>query len=168
MKKMLLLLVLFISQFVFSQNSLTMKSGGSVFDGNNQKIDPDTMRDFLKDSPDALKLYNAGRSKKTTGNIILWSGITMLVGKYISDVSGNKVEVNPNNPNQVQFKYTTNTLYFVAGGLIVISIPIKIGFEKKIKKSVDLINQSNSKETTFYLNSEIVANSNGIGFKITF
>lgn len=167
MKKMLLLLVLFISQFVFSQNSLTMKSGGSVFDGNNQKIDPDTMRDFLKDSPDALKLYNAGRSKKTTGNILLWSGITMLVGKYISDVSGDKVEVNQNS-NDVQFKSTTNTLYFVAGALIVVSIPIKIGFEKKIKKSVDLINQSNSKETTLYLNSEIVANSNGIGFKITF
>lgn len=166
MKNYILLILILIPFFNFSQETLIAKSNGRVFNANNQKLSSEKVRELLSNDSKALRKYNAGKTKQTVGNVLLWGSLTTFIGKYISDTKRNKVEVSSNN--QVEFITTDNTLYYVAGAVFVISIPIKIGFQKKIKKSISMINETNTKVTIQKYNSEIIANSNGVGISITF
>lgn len=170
MRSIYLILLFTIALNSYSQDTFTYKSGGRIYNSNNQKLNPDDLKELFSSNPKALKLYNSGRSKKTGGNILFWSGLTTLVGKFIYDVKGNHVVKNPNNPNEYNLKYTKNTLYYVAGGFIVLSILIKIGYPKKIKKSIMLINDDfKNPKTGFKIDStNFISNSNGFGISITF
>ena len=59
---------------------------------------------------------------------------------------------------------------FVGGALVIIAIPIKIGFSKKIKKAVSLMNEDlKNPKTGFNIEStSFISNSNGVGISITF
>ena len=62
-------------------------------------------------------------------------------------------------------------MYFVSAGISLIAIPIKIGFQKKIKKSVILMNDEmklQKQNTGINFESNIIANANGVGLKLTF
>lgn len=178
MKRNILLLLLIIPFFSFSQDALSTKGDGRVINSNNQKLTSTEVRNLFAENTAALKLYNAGRSKKTIGNILLFTGGITIVGKFIS----NKIEANNNEPKLigygyfgnpiVQFENTTpsNTLFFVGGAMVIIAIPIKIGFLKKIKKSVSLVNEDiKNPKTGFNIDSTtFISNSNGFGISITF
>lgn len=61
------------------------------------------------------------------------------------------------------------SIYVIGGIMSAAAIPIKIGFSKKIKKSIILMNEdAKNPKTTFIESSEIIANSNGIGISIKF
>lgn len=164
MKLFFSFIFLISSIIVFSQdNALKYKSGGRVFNSNDQRLTSTQMRELLTTNSEALKLYNAGRAKKTVGNILFWGGLGTLAIKEIS------MRKKTNQPPNEQTS-TNNIMYFVGAGIVLVSIPVKLGFSKKIKKAVSLINEDfKNPSATFNIEeSSLIANSNGIGISITF
>ena len=143
------------SMVTYSQEIYTFKSSGRVFDSQNQKISPDEVRDLLITNQPALELYEAGRNKKTFGNILLILGSGSIIGDLIIGSTRNVV-------------YPTALTYIGIPSLLM-AIPIKIGFSKKIKKAVKMLNEDNIKTKTSSIeNTSIIANTNGVGLSITF
>ena len=163
MKNLILISLLITCSFTYGQDVLIYKSGGRVFNANNQKISSDDVRALMMTNPEALNLYNSGRTKKTLGNILLYGGIATFSIKHISII--NKYKNNPYGTVD-----SNNILYFVSAGIILVSLPIKIGYSKKIEQAVSLINADfKNPKTTFNIEStQIIANRNGIGLAITF
>lgn len=162
MKKIVVLILFFIPILSFSQDLLTYKSGGRIFNSNNQKLSSDEVRNLFASNSDALNLYNAGKSKQTLGNILLYGGISAVVINHYSIIQNTK--------NKGDINSSRNIPYIIGGGLILIAIPIKIGFSKKIKKAVDLINEDlkNPKSGFNIESTNFISNTNGFGISITF
>ncbi len=155
MKKIVCLLVFLISITCFSQEIYSFKSGGRVFNSKNEKISPNEVRNLLVNNQPALELYEIGRNKKNFGNILLIVGSGCIVGDLALGLTKDKV-------------YPT-TLTYIGIPSLVLAIPIKIGFSKKIKKAVEMLNEDNSKpKTTSIEATSIIANANGVGVSITF
>ena len=154
MKKIICLLVTLLSITGFSQEVYKFKSGGRVFDSKNQKISPEEVRSLLVTNQPALELYEAGRNKKTFGNILLYGGFVSGIYLFSKDYfNGKKVG---------------DESYLVIG-LALLAIPIKIGFSKKIKKAIEMLNEDNLKpKTTSIESTSFIANNNGVGVSFTF
>lgn len=177
MKDLILFLLLTSSFFCFSQDVLTFKSTSRVFNSDNVKLTSSEVRDLFATNPEALRLYNSGKTKQTLGNILLYGGSATLIGKFLFNATktDNSYEVvgygSFGQPIVVNNSKTySNTLLFVSAGIILIAIPIKIGFSKKIKRAVLLMNEDlKTPKTSFNIEStSFVSNSNGIGISITF
>ncbi len=162
MKKIICLFLFALPFINFSQEQLTFKSGGRVYNSNLEKLTSDEVRTLLQPNPEALQLFNAGRSKKTVGNILLYCGVSTVIINHYS--------IFKNAKNKGDINSSRNIPYIIGGGLILIAIPIKIGFSKKIKKSLDLINNDfKNPKTSFTIDStNFISNSNGFGISITF
>lgn len=162
MKQIFLILLVILPVLSFSQETLTYKSGGRVFDSNNQKLNSEAVRSLLTNNSEALSLYNSGKTKQTLGNILLYGGIaTVVINHYlILQNTKNKGDINPNR----------NIPYIIGAGLILTAIPIKIGFSRKIKKAISMHNEDlKNPKTGFNIESTtIISNSNGFGISITF
>ena len=166
MKNLIIVLLLFTS-VSFSQETYTSKSGGRIFE-NNERLNSIEVNKKFSSNSEILKLYNNGRNRKTAGNLLLWGGIGTGIIKFLSDTNQN---VEQDNRGYIKVKQTSNVLYFVTGSMVLIAIPIKIGFQKKIKKSVILMNDEiklQKQNTGVNFESNIIANANGVGFKLTF
>ncbi len=162
MKKIALLTLLIFSFLGFSQEAITCKNNGSVFNSSKQKLSSEEVRNLLKDNKEALDLYNVGKTKQTLGNILLYGGISTVVINHLLLVQNAK--------NKGDINSSRNIPYIIGGGLILTAIPIKLGFSKKIKKAVSLINDDlKNPKTGFTIEStSFISNSNGVGFSITF
>lgn len=174
MKKTLSLLIFIFSFSVFSQNLYTFKRGGKIIQ-NEVKVNPNEIRNLLSSNDEALKLYEEGRSKKTIGNIFLIAGFGTILGKFIYEVTEPmKTRVVGYNyfgsPIIVDESSNSNTLFYVGAGLVILAIPIKLGFSNKIRKTVDLMNNDlkNSQSGFNIESTSIISNSNGVGISITF
>jgi hypothetical protein len=166
MKNLIIVLLLFTS-VSFSQETYTFKSGGRVFE-NNERLNSIEVNKKFSSNSEILKLYNNGRNRKTAGNLLLWSGIGTGIIKFLSDTNQH---IEQDNRGNIKVKQTSNVLYFVTGSIVLIAIPIKIGFQKKIKKSIILMNEkikSQKQNTGINFESNIIANANGVGLKLTF
>lgn len=158
MKNLIIVLLLFTS-VSFSQETYTFKNGGRVFE-NGKKINSTEIETYFGHKPEIINLYKAGRTKKTVGNILLYGGITTFIARHLYRVE-----------NATLGRESSNTIYFVSAGISLIAIPIKIGFQKKIKKSVNLMNDElklQKQNTGINFESNIIANANGVGLKLTF
>lgn len=146
---------LLIGLMAVSQD-LTYKSGGRIFDSNNKKLSPKEVRALLAAKPGMLKFYNEGRSKKTTGNILLYGGMATLATDFI--IAANKESVYP------------TPLTYLGIGTVILAIPVKAGFSKKIKTVVKDYNaELSAKDTGFNIESVlIVSGGNTLGVRITF
>jgi hypothetical protein len=153
MKFKIFFALFFITTFSFAQ--LTAKSGGRVFDTYGKKMERREIRNRLAEVPEALALYNSGRTKKRVGNILLYSGIGIGFGGFAAGYVGDSNVVNP----------------ATIGGIVIaiVAIPIKSGYSKKIRDAVDLYNKppGNHSENTFD-DIDICANQNGLGIRLTF
>jgi len=148
-------LFLFTVSLSFSQ-TLTYKSGGKVLDSNNKILSPDEVRELLLNKPQLSDNYNTGRDKKTIGNVLLGAGIGFMVGDLVSGATRDIV-------------YPTAFTY-IGLAAIAISIPVKIGYSKKIKSAVEGYNKQVALQDS-KLNIEttsLYANQNGFGLRITF
>lgn len=166
MKNLIIVLLLFTS-VSFSQETYIFKSGGRIFE-NNERLNSIEVNKKFSSNSEILKLYNNGRNRKTAGNLLLWGGIGTGIIKFLSDTNQH---VEQDNRGYIKVKQTSNVLYFVTGSMVLIAIPIKIGFQKKIKKSVILMNDEiklQKQNTGVNFESNIIANANGVGFKLTF
>lgn len=163
MKKIVLLSLLFIMPLIVSsQEMLTYKSGGRVFNTENKKIKALDVRVIMASNPEALKLYNAGKAKQTWGNVLLYGGISTVVVNHISVA---KSSTSPGSVNAGR-----NIPYVVGAAMVLVALPIKIGFSKKIKKSINIMNDEIKNPSSGFNieTSSFIANANGIGVSITF
>ncbi|MFZ4105332.1 hypothetical protein [Flavobacterium sp.] len=166
MKHLILFLLVTSSFFCFSQDVLTFKSTSRIFNSNNVKLTSSEVRDLFATNPEALRLYNSGMTKKTIGNGLLYGGISGVIITHLIRVT----DSNTDQYGRFTIKTRSNAMYFVSAGAVLIAIPIKIGFSKKIKKAVSLMNDDlKNPKTGFNIEStSFVSNSNGIGISITF
>ena len=155
MKQLLLIFFLLISIQNFSQE-LVYKSNGNIRNAENQRISSNEVRAILKNKPELLQEYNEGRSKKTVGNIMMVGGLGLITADLLQGLTAD-------------IQYPT-ALTYIGLASFVISIPVKIGFSKKIKHVVSDYNASSKvgnsdfeiKKATF------ITNKNGIGIKLAF
>ena len=91
MKNLLLILILFCTSLCLSQDVITYMGNGNVMQ-LNKKISPDEIRSRFRENQEILKVYNAGRSKKSWGNFLLYGGFTAIIGKAITTSTSNGLE----------------------------------------------------------------------------
>lgn len=163
MIKQLFILLFFVCSLQSFSQKLVYKSNGNILNSENQKISPDQVRELLKDNEKLLADYNAGRSKKTIGNVLLIGGSALIVTDLIIGVTA---KVGLQNGNEKDYP---SALTYVGLAALVVAIPVKIGFSKKIK---NVVTEYNNQTTTGYNQFNIpkldlITNSNGIGLRFT-
>ena len=175
MKNIFRLIILLTSIASISQGVYTIKGGGNVIK-NGQPITPLEVRAQFENNQKILNLYNAGRNKKTYGNVCLYGGVAVLIGKIIVDLKPAAIEIQRvgtdfyGNPI---FAPQTNENsvypYFIGASLVLVAIPIKVGFSNKIRKAVALMNQEIANPKTAQIEStSFIANAHGVGVQIIF
>ncbi|WP_264525668.1 hypothetical protein [Flavobacterium sp. N502536] len=122
MKVFLTSLFLVVSVSVFSQQ-LSYRSGGVVYnDTENKKLSSNVVRAYLDNNPEALALYNTGRSKKTWGNVFLYGGAGLVVTNVIigmnTDNSTTSYPGNGYNPS-IKSERTSFTAAIIGGAMII-------------------------------------------------
>lgn len=156
MKNLIFIFILFTS-LSYSQEIYTYKSGGRVYE-KNRKLSKIEIENYFGHKPEIINLYNKGINKRNTGNILFYSGIAGTIGILSPSFYGGK-----------ELKPGLLIGAVVTSSMILISIPIKIGYPSKIKKAVQLMNDEiKNQNTGNTTETSIIANENGIGLKITF
>ena len=177
-KYLFILLFLVCGLQSFSQK-LIYKSNGTILNSENQKITSNQVRELLANNEQLLADYNAGRSKKTAGNILLYGGIGFVTSDIIRRIfTYDKYEFKTYQGDFYPIVETKlvkeakfpSALGYIGFTLIAVALPIKIGFSKKIKNVVtDYNNQKATGNVNFEsFNLNLITNSNGIGFRLTF
>ena len=169
MIKQLFFLLLFFCSLQSHSQKLMYKSNGTVLNSENQKISPDQVRELLKNNQQLLADYNDGRTKKTVGNVLLIGGFGFLTADLIQGVTASGITATPaggGNYNLQSEKTYPTVLTYIGIAALVIAIPVKIGFSKKIK---NVVTDYNNQLTTGYNKPklDLITNSNGIGLRFT-
>ena len=162
MIKQLFVLLFFFCLLQSHSQKLVYKSNGTILNSENQQISPDQVRELLKNNQKLLADYNAGRSKKTVGNVLLYGGMGLfLINTYYQTLSSNSNYNDNNYENGNPF-----VLSIVGLASMAVAIPVKIGFSKRIK---NVVTEYNNQSATGYNNSklDLITNSNGIGLRFT-
>ena len=167
-KPLFFLLLFFCSLQSYSQK-LIYKSNGTILNSDNQKISPDQVRELLANNEKLLTAYNEGRTKKTVGNILLIGGLGFLTADLIHGVTASGMTAVPVGGGyynlQTEKTYPT-VLTYVGVVAVIVAIPVKIGFSKKIK---NVVTEYNNQLATGYTipKLDLFTNSNGIGLRLT-
>jgi len=162
MMKPLFFILFFFCVLQSHSQKLVYKSNGTILNSENQKISPDQIRVLLKDNQKLLAAYNAGRSKKTVGNVLLYGGMGLfLINTYDQTLNSNSNYNDNNYENGNPFALSIVGLVSMA-----IAIPVKIGFSKKIK---NVVTEYNNQKATGYNNPklDLITNANGIGLRLS-
>lgn len=170
MKQKLTILFFILSTAIFSQE-LKYGTGGVVYDSDGKKINSANVRIRMRDNQEALKLYNIGRNKKTFGNAFFYGGLTMISLNLITALNTTDINSTGSSTNPQVSSDRSNMTFAVIGGILVAaSIPIKIGYPRKIREA---IGKYNSKLPETYTESDniqtsIIASNNQLGLRISF
>lgn len=170
MIKQLVLVLFFLGSLPSFAQKWIYKSNGTIFNTENQKIIPDQVREVLANNEKLLAEYNAGRSKKTAGNVLLIGGFGLIAADLISGAtSDGNTTVSGNGYSIQSDKNYPTVLTYIGVAAVVIAIPIKIGFSKKIR---NVVSEYNNLEKLGYSDSnfkklDLITNSNGIGLRLT-
>ena len=169
MIKPLFFLLLFFCSLQSNSQKLVYKSNGNITDTENNRISPHQIRQLLKSNEKLLKDYNIGRTKKTIGNILLISGPVLLVtGTFAYVISGFESGMHGEYVDESD-RSIPKIIAFVGLAELLIAIPVKIGFSKKIKNVVTDYNNQNATGYKQFNESrlDLITNSNGIGLRMT-
>ena len=168
MKKLFLLAIL-ISFGGYSQQ-LKYGTGGKVFDSEDKKIKPSTVRELMKGNSAALTLYNTGRKKKTWGNVLFYGGLGLGAVNLITALSSDYGEVTPTGTYSYTYndKKTSPALAIVGGVMVLASIPIKLGYTSKVKSALGEYNNDISYRESTTPEVSLLANNQGLGFRLIF
>ncbi|MFH6986249.1 hypothetical protein ACHRVW_00750 [Flavobacterium collinsii] len=164
-------LFLMLFQVSFSQQ-LSYRSGGVVYnDAENKKLSTNVVRAYLDNNPEALSLYNAGRNKKTWGNVLFYGGSSLVVANLIVGLTQDNTTVsypgNGYNPS-IKSEPTSFTAAIIGGAMIIASIPIKMGYTRKIKSAIAKHNEGLVENYKSVPKTTLIASANQIGLKIEF
>ena len=153
MKKILLTLLLLFSVTLFSQE-ITLERGKYYVNGN--QISTRETKKLLESNYKALHRFKSGLSKESTGGFLIGFGgaliITDLVIGLVSDVQYPRAAT------------------FIGVSSVLISIPILIGKNKKIKEGIAIYNSDLKNIGNTYSNLEVnfIGNIRGYGIQIQF
>ncbi|OXA81897.1 hypothetical protein SAMN05444397_105260 [Flavobacterium aquidurense] len=180
MKQSLTILFLLLTLAGYSQQ-LTYGSGGRVYNSENKKLRTDEVRALLADNAEALSLYNAGRNKKTWGNVLFSGGlglvaINLVIAMNSDNITSESGTIYSNNGygnpivsyTSAHSERANMTAAIIGGALIIASIPIKIGYPRKIKSSLEKYNKGLAETYKPQPKTTLLASANQIGFKIEF
>lgn len=170
MRTKLTILFFILSAAGFAQQ-LKYGTAGTVYDSEGKKVKTNTVRAILADnSPEALKLYNAGRSKKTFGNILFYGGLGLIAANVISEMNSDINDgFTTSNSGMTYTQDRANmTMAVIGGAFLAASIPIKIGYPKRIKKALGIYNAKVAYNDDEKIQTVIVASNNQIGLKVIF
>lgn len=153
--KILFFAFLLFSAVSFSQQ-LTLKSGGKIYDSNNQKLSNAAVKELLASQPELLEQYKQGRTKASVGGFLLGFGIGLLGADLATGLTQDKT-------------YPTASTYIGLASTLI-SIPVMIGHSKKIKKAIDGYNEALliNKTGFNFEKINVITNQNGIGMRISF
>lgn len=167
MKKICALFFFIIPITLFSQQ-LHYGSGGTVLGSQDKKLTPIMVRELMVKNQKALALYNAGRSKKTIGNILFYGGLGLVATNVIvaANTDNTSYNSNPNGAVSVNSEKSSGTLVIIGGLLIGTSIPVKIGYPKKIKKAIELYNSNISSNYFPTQKVTIIASNQAVGIRL--
>ncbi|MBE8726863.1 hypothetical protein [Flavobacterium hungaricum] len=170
MRTRLTILFFILSAAGFAQQ-LTYGTAGTVYDAEGKKVKTNTVRAILADnSPEALKLYNAGRSKKTFGNILFYGGLGLIAANVISEMNSDindGLVVSGSGTTYTQER-ANMTMAVIGGAFLAASIPIKIGYPKRIKKALGIYNAKVAYNDDEKIQTVIVASNNQVGLRVIF
>jgi hypothetical protein len=155
MKKLIILLTIFMTTTIFSQK-LEFKKGKIYLDNN--KLSNSEIKNYLNTNYEAKDLYEKAVTKKAVGHVLLGLGLGLTVTDAIL------------GSTKYGYKYPKATT-FIGLSAIAISIPVLSGINKLLKKSVSTYNsgiEKKSNSSSFEYDINIVSNSNGYGIKISF
>jgi hypothetical protein len=169
MKRNLIVLFLMLTIAGYSQQ-LTYKSGGRVYNSENKKVSSNEVRLLLADNPEALKLYNSGRTKKTFGNVFFYGGLGLVAANVITGMNSDNTSATYSGNGYVSVKSerTNMSAAIIGGALIIASIPIKIGYPKRIKSAIEKHNSGLAETYKPAPRTTLIASTNQIGFRIEF
>ena len=141
-----------MSTFSFSQE-IEIK-GGRYF-VNGLQISSRETREKLASNPAAMASFKKGKSKESTGTLLLGLGIAFTVGDLVKGLVSNEVYPGAGT--------------YIGAGLIAVSIPVLSGKNKKMRHGIELYNEG-LKNTGFNdtLEFNIVSNQNGYGIQLRF
>lgn len=157
MKIKLLVAFLLLHFSIGFAQQLTYKSNGRIFNDQNEKLSPKSVRQLLEAKPGILNYYNEGRSKKTVGNILLIGGTGLIVADLLKGLTAD-----------VSYP---SALTYLGAAAVIVSIPVKSGYSKKIQTVVKAYNEeiAAAESPRFRIDQlAMVANGDGIGIKIGF
>lgn len=169
MIKQLFILLFFVCSLQTFSQKLVYSSNGNILNSENQKISPDQVRELLINNQKLLADYNAGRTKKTFGNVLIIGGSVLIIADLMIGLTTNGNQTVSGNGTyysvQSEKNYPT-ALTYIGLASLVIAIPVKIGFSNKIEK---VVTDYNNQLTTGYNKPklDLITNSNGIGFRLT-
>lgn len=154
-KRILFVFIAILNLQMYGQK-LVYTTNGTVTDSNANVISPAQVEILLKDNETLLRSYIAAKSKQSVGNIMLYGGL----GIVATDVIVGAVSDT-----------TYPTFFTFIGGITtLIAIPVKMGFQNKIKNVVSEYNTKNgftyNKKTDSKF--EMISTNNGIGMRLTF
>lgn len=171
MKKLCTTFFLMVSLVSFSQQ-LTYKSGGAVYSAENKKLSTAEVRNLLSNNKEALLLYNLGRNKKTWGNVLFYGGLGLITTNVVVGMTTDNTSVSSYNSSygspSISSERTDMTAAIVGGALLVASIPIKIGYSKKIKTAITKYNDGLAENHIPSTKITLIASANQLGFKVEF
>jgi hypothetical protein len=169
MIKPIFFLFLFFGNFQSYSQKLIYESNGNITDTENNEISPYQIRQLLQSNEKLLNDYNIGRTKKTIGNILLISGPVLLVtGTFAYVISGFDSGMHGEYVDESD-RSIPKIIAFAGLAELLIAIPVKIGFSKKIKNVVTEYNNQNATTDNQFNNQklDLISNSNGIGLRLT-
>lgn len=153
MKKLILLLALFLSVKAFSQE-ITIEKNRFLAEG--KQISPKEVKALLASNTEALALFKSSRTKSSVGGFLLGFGGGLIVADLVSGA-------------MADIKYPTAATYLGLASLVT-SIPVLSGRTKKLNDALALYNDGLKKSATndsdFELN--IIANQTGYGLQFQF
>lgn len=155
MKTLLFTLFLFFTGFTFAQK-IDLRDNN--FYVNDSLVYKHQIKNVLMANPTALNMYNKAKKRQTFGGLILATGISLIVADGVMGLT---------TENRAYPKVLTLAGVVVAG----VSIPVLLGNKERVKKSIDLYNESQPdtpKTLGYNYNLNIITNTNGLGLAITF
>ncbi len=166
-KKIVAALALILSLTSWSQE-LIYRGHGVITNQKNTVLTPNLVRITLAKHPDLLYDYNVGQRKLTIGNTLLIAGPVILgVGTMAHVISGFDQGMDP----EFEGKPNSSVPKIIMGAgiaALLIAIPVRIGFSRKIKNVVSEYGERLPSTTQTNVNKiEIITNTNGVGLRLT-
>ena len=159
MTKFLLLSVIFISNFAFSQ--VTIEKNHLLKEGKSYKL---SQYDEVFQNPEAKSYVKKARTNNTIGQIFAGVGGATMGFGLARALSGGKTTLTTNNGPQT-FKPDNSGAWAAVGigaGIIGIGIPFVLSANKNLKKALDT--ENGTAQNTAYFKFETAGN----GFALSY
>lgn len=158
MKRILTLsFAVFLSLTVFCQSpsdSITIKKAlGTVFVQNNKNLTPKQLLEITKANPEAFQLMQKAKSNFDVATVFGFIGGALVGWPLGTAVAGGDPEW---------------AMMAVGGGLIGVSIPYTIAYNKNAKRAVEIYNAGLNTIDVTHWDVKVGFTGNGIGLKLMF